>query len=264
MEMKLVAGVLTASLSILLAGPTLAVADGGNSIASATPVVFGTQQFGNTATGAFQPGSCGWGGSEDAYRSFWSLGVMAGDLVTVDWESSEGDNEIRLLPMGTTDFTLFQVTPVAEQSLAGNGKNELQYTSPESGALTMYFRVCSGTPGPYDFLASDQHAVVVGLNRRLHIRRVAKIGGTASLADGTPVPDGLPFTLTAKWGHRSAKFTTTSLAGSLVFNIALPPNAQGKLATFAIGRPADTQFQEAKSASLKVRVIQPRHRHHRR
>lgn len=241
-----------------------ASAEGGTSIAAATGVVYGQQQFGNTATGAFQPGSCGWGGSEDAYRSFWSLGVMAGDVVTIDWESNTKGNEIRILPMGTTDFTMFQVTPVAEQALAGNGKNQLKYTAPQSGVLPMYFRVCSDTPGPYDFLATNQHALVAALAKRLRIRRTARIVGTARLVDGTPVPDGLAFTLTAKWpGRGLAQFTATTQAGSLTFPVSLPPSTQGKNVIFTIGRPADAQYLEAKSASMKAKVARRHHRRHR-
>jgi hypothetical protein len=248
----------------LFSATTSAFAEGGKSIATATSVTYGQQQFGNTATGAFQPGSCGWGGSEDAYRSFWSLGVLAGDVVTIDWESNTKGNEIRILPMGTTDFTMFQVTPAAEQALAGNGKNQLTYTSPQSGVLPMYFRVCSDTPGPYDFMATDQHALVTALTKRVRIRRTAKLVGTANLVDGTPVPDGLAFTLTAKWPrHGLAQFTGTAQAGSLVFQISLPPTAQGKTVTFAISRVADAQYLEAKSSSQKVQVARRHNRRHR-
>jgi hypothetical protein len=252
------------------------MAEGGKSIAAATRVVYGQQEFGNTATSAFQPGSCGWGGEEDAYRSFWSMGVLAGDQVTVDWESSAPDTEIKLAPIGTTDYNLFQVTLAAEESLSGNGKNELQYTSPQTGILPLYFRICGATPGPYDFIATDQHAVVTALAPRLHIPTATTVSGTASLADGTPVPDGMAFTLTAKWSSQGlAQFTATSIAGTLDFPVALPPEAAGRNVTLTITRPADTQYLAAKSTSLKVGVARPkpaprpvrrhhrhRHRHH--
>jgi hypothetical protein len=63
--------------------PTAALADGGKTIAGATPATFGQQEFGNTATGGQSPGQC----SSNAmhYRSWWNVGVSAGDLVTIDW-----------------------------------------------------------------------------------------------------------------------------------------------------------------------------------
>ncbi len=256
---------------LLLALPsTSALAAGGKSIATATPVAYGQQEFGNTATDQFLEDSCGFG--IDAWRSYWNLNVLAGDELTIDWEGSPG-TELKLVAVGTTDFTFFQKEPVASQSLSSNGHSELKYKAPQTGVMPMYFRVCDfyeSAAGPYDFMATDQHALVVGLQQYAHIKSTTTLWGTASLADGTPVPDGLVFTLTASWGTRGqAQYQAASGGGALSFPLTLPVSAQGRFVTFTITRAADTQYQEAKSAGLKVKVALPKkpvvhHHHHRR
>ena len=254
---------------VVLANTATALAAGGKSIATATPVVYGQQEFGNTADDQHLEGSCNFNG--DAWRSYWTLNVLAGDLLTIDWESGVPKTEIKIMPIGTTDFTFLKIEPAASQSLSSNGKNQLQYTAPQTGGLPLYFQACGfeNVGGPYDFMATDQHALVVRLQQYPHIKSTTTLWGTASLANGTPVPDGLVFTLTASWGTRGqAQYQATSSSGALGFPLHLPTSAQGRFVTFAITRTADTQYQEAKSTGMKVKVALPRkrvrhhHRHH--
>ncbi len=256
-------------LVALASAPARALAAGGTSIASAPAVVYGQQEFGNTATDQHLEGSCGFSG--DAWRSYWTLNVVAGDRLTIDWESSAPKTEIELMPIGTTDFTFLKTEPAASQSLSSNGKNQLQYTAPQSGAMPLYFQACGfeNAGGPYDFTATDQHALVVGLQQYAHIKTTSTLWGKASLADGTPVPDGLVFTLSASWGdHGQAQYQATSSGGALGFPLSLPASAQGRFVTFTLTRAADVQYQEAKSTEMKVKAALPRvavhhkHRHH--
>ena len=240
--------------------PGTALATGGKSIAAAPPVVYGQQEFGNTATDQYLEDGC-FLGFANLYRSYWSLSVTAGDLLTINWEGTPG-TELEVMPVGTTDYTLFQTDPVVDQSLSSNGKNQAQYAAPVAGSMPLYFQVCASdseeVPGPYDFTVTAQHALVVGLTPRLHIRTNSVLYGTATLASGLPAPDGLVFTLTATWPAGSASYSATSVGGGLAVPLALPESAEGEAVTFAVTRAADVQYQAAKSAELSIKVARPR------
>jgi hypothetical protein len=254
--------------------PTTAAAAGGKSIASATPVAYGVQQFGNTADDQFLKESCSFWA--DGWRSYWSLAVTAGDLVTINWEGVPS-TELKLMPIGTTDFNLFQTNPVLSESLSSNGKNQAQYTVPQTGVMPLYFRLCGEEPGPYDFLVTTQHGLAVSFPPRENIRTTSLVYGGASLSNGAPAPDGMTFTLTATWPSGSATYSAASVGGGLSFQLALPEEAEGQTAKLAISRPSDSQYLEAKSAEIKVKVARTkaaaptpkphrkkRHHHHRR
>lgn len=253
--------------------PAAAMAEGGNSIATAPSVVYGQPEFGNTATGQELEGQfC-------RYRSYWSLPVTAGDLVTVDWEGTPG-TEIKLMPLGTTDYTLFQTEPAVSEGLPSNNKDQVTYNVPVSGAMPLYFRSCpissdwgEGRPGPYSFIVTAQHGLSVNLLPREHVRTNSVIYGSAALASGAPVPDGMSFTLTASWPHGSATYNATSSGGSLAFTLALPEEAEGQQATLALSRPADSEYVAPKTAEIQTQVakaaappapVKTRRKHHRR
>jgi hypothetical protein len=258
-------------LALLLAlPPTHSLAAGGSSIATAPAVTYGQQEIGNTATGQYLEDSCGFliGG----HRSYWGLSVLAGDKVTINWEGTPGTH-LDLMPVGTTDYTLFQTDPALYQDLSSNGKNQAQYTAPATGVMPLFFRVCTYSgeePGPYAFIATVQHQLLTALTPIATIKRTSVITGATSLADGTPAPDGLLFHLVAKWhsGGQLVRAATsaTTVSGALSFNLALPPAAAGKTVRLSISRAEDASYQATKSASINVGVTgaHRRHRHHRR
>jgi hypothetical protein len=242
-----------------------ALATGGPNIGAAPAVVYGKQLFGNTAADGQgkTPTGCING------VSWWLLPTLAGDKVTIDFEG--GVDFLDVWPVGTTDFNLNTANPFKEFPIGDNGKQEGVFTTPVSGAMPLEFftGVCfidgNGQPGPYDFTTTDQHAIVVALKRYLHIKTTTTLTGTASLADGAPAPDGLTFKLTVSWPGQKAKYTATSTGGTLTFPLTLPSSAKGKMATFVVTRPADAQYQAAKSATSLAqvaRVKRHRHRHH--
>lgn len=256
---------------LLLAAPATAAAEGGQSIATAPAVVYGQQQFGNTATGQSIKIGCSIGGT--LYRSYWGLGVLAGDVVTINWEGMPGTH-LRVMPIGTTDFNISDAEPAFSQEVSNTGKSQAMYTAPQAGVFPLYFDVCtSGTyhpPGPYDFLATVQHTLVVGISPITSIQTNSVISGTANLADGTPVPDGLVFTLNASWPSGSASYSAASAGGHLSFPLALPSSAQGQTVTLSLSRAADAGYLAAKSSEVKATVPlppkpkHPRHLHCRR
>ena len=251
MRRKTVVGVVLAmtAASLLAAwAPAIASAAGGKSIATAPLVTYGQQEFGNTAEDQYLEESCGFA---DAWRSYWSLPVTAGDLVTINWEGSKG-TELKLAPLGTTDFTLFSVDPALSQELSSNGKAQAQYTVPQSGTMPLYFRVCSGAaqPGPYNFIATAQHGLAVSLTPPPStIQTNSVLTGTARLASGAAVPDGLVFTLSAVGQFGTATYTAASSGGALSFPLALPATAAGQSVAMTISRPADADARSQEQRS---------------
>ena len=243
---------------LALLSPASAFAEGGKTIAASTPVSLGQQEFGNTAEGQDLEGqAC-------RYRSYWNVTATAGDLLTIDWEGTPG-TELNLMPVGTTDFTLFQTEPVVHQEESSNHKNQATYTAPVSGSMPLYFRSCpfssdfgEGQPGPYSFLVTDQHALVATIQPYLHLKTTTTVYGSAALAGGSPVPDGTSFDLTVSWpGNHLVQYAAASLAGGLAFPMALPEEAEGQNVTLAISRPADGTYQAVKSAEVTAKVAAP-------
>jgi hypothetical protein len=275
-------GLLTALAMVVLATalvvPATALAEGGKTIATAPSVVYGQPEFGNTAMGAEYPGKgCGFLGFNTYRDQFWLLNVTAGDLLSINW-GGVNNTELRLYPVGTTDYTVFgeSTRTAAEEDLNGNNKSQLQYNVPASGVMPLEFSVCydpdNETPGPYDFAVTAQHGLSVNLLPRPHVRTNSVIYGSAALVSGTPVPDGMSFTLTASWGNGSASYSATSAGGSLVFTLALPEEVEGQTITLSLSRPADSTYQAPKAVEIQTLVAKPRvqpppvkphHRHHR-
>jgi hypothetical protein len=251
---------MTGIVGLLASVPAHALAEGGKAISTAPSVVYGQQEFGNTASGQFLEGSCGTGlfGGGDGWRSYWSLEVTAGDLLTVNWEGTPG-TELKIMPPGTTDFTLFQTEPIVSEGLSSNLKSQAQYSVPLSGVMPLYFRVCSdyGTGGPYSFTVTSQHGLSVNLPLRPNIRTNSVIYGSAALVSGATVPDGTTFTLTASWSNGSASYDAVSSGGSLAFTLALPEELEGQTITLALNRTADSQYLAPAAAEIQTHVARP-------
>ena len=145
-----------------------ALAQGGSSIASASPVTFGLQNFGTAVVPAGV--QCDAGGFDDAFRSWWSLGVVAGDSVTVNWQVQVGQNDARftqidVYPVGTNDFSLPNTNVAADGGL-GTQMGQFKFNAPETGSMPLDFFApdCASNPGPYDFTAYVQHALVLAIS----------------------------------------------------------------------------------------------------
>jgi hypothetical protein len=236
-------------VGVALMAPSGAWAEGSSSISTGTPVVYGQLETGNTATGQdLSEQYC-------HYRSYWNVNVTAGDVLTVDW-SGTPETELKLMPVGTTDFTQFETEPALSEELSPNNQAQATYTVPVSGTMPLYFRSC-GAPGPYSFTAMFQHGLVVGLPAHESILTNSVINGTAALSTGGPVPDGTSFTLTATWSNGSATYTATSVGGGLSFTLALPEATQGQSVTLALSRAADSTYAAPATATIQSYVAKP-------
>lgn len=188
-------------LVLSLVASDSAWAEGGQSIAGATPVAYGQQEFGNTTGGAaeaidFSEG-CNGGYDDSATRSFWSLPVVAADVVTIDWEVQTSLTCLQVYPVGTTDFTLDKRTnccsdataPVLNESPAGNLKQESRFTATVSGAMPLIVRSFSGYGGPYNFTAYVTHTVRLSIPRHATIRHTGVLPVAVHNPEGGPVSD---------------------------------------------------------------------------
>ncbi|HEY8502448.1 MAG TPA: hypothetical protein VIL21_07155 [Solirubrobacterales bacterium] len=252
-----------------------ASAAGGATIAAAPSVTYGKQLFGNTAVddGGKTLSDCVDG------ESWWALPVLAGDHVKIDYEG--GLDYMQAWDVGTTDFNIHTAPFPQMFHIGSNDKEESVIEAPVGGTMPLRFYsfdeegfcIFSGSgddykPGPYDFIASVQHALSTAITPVTLILRKSIITGAASLADGSLVPDGLTFNLVVKWHSGGellrASYPATTAGGALAFQLALPPETAGKTVRLAISRPEDTSYQASKSVPLNVKVkAAPRHRHHR-
>jgi len=176
-------GVLVTALAVVLASALPVSAAGGTSIAGAPAVTPGVQQFGNTAAGSVI--GC-------RHSQFWTLNVVAGDEVTIDWESASVWPFLEILPVGTTDFSLGDTRYFANFSLNSNGKARSIFTAPTTGAMPVMFQTyqsCADSAhGPYDFTFYIKHATVASF------QRPAALGHTGTLQVSVHNPDGAAIT----------------------------------------------------------------------
>jgi hypothetical protein len=153
------------------------MAEGGQAIATAPAVTFGTQEFGSIKSH-----------SEGGCKTWWLLSAIAGDKFQIDWEVADPYVVLRLYQPGTNDFNWEQTSSAAEGSINGNGKAEFTYEAPRTGMMPLLFDDpgChgSGVPGPYNFTAYVTHALNVFLPR------VSALHRTGTIAIGVHNPEG--------------------------------------------------------------------------
>ena len=181
---RVVAVLLGAGCLSAFAAPVV-LADAGT-IAGATPVVYGQQEFGNTATGGVGQTRCSTGSS---YRSWWALSVTSGDALTVDWETQITSMNMNLFPVGTTDFTFLNTEPLVSEQVNANYKEQATYTATQTGIVPLEFHSdsgCNNPPGDYNFTASVLHAVVLSLPT------VSTLPLSGTISVGVHNPDGVP------------------------------------------------------------------------
>lgn len=243
-------------LVMLLLSPTASLAEGGQSIAAAPAVVFGQQEFGSLSHGAEV-------GSEHCipvYRSWWTLPVMAGDAVTIDWEAQDRYARLNLFASGTTDFTYPQTSPVIRSELNANSKAELTYSASQTGSLPLEIEggsdsSCNAGLGPYAFIASVKHTVRLFIPHRATLPRQGTVPVSVHTAEGGMISDpGLQIDLQlgshGHWQTIGHAGVTNSIAA---VPVRLPARLRGR--RFSLRATAHgSNYTAATSGSVPVRV----------
>jgi hypothetical protein len=190
---RLLLAMLASLVLSVVVSPPAALADGATSIAGAPLVVYGQQQFGNTATGGIdRADDCAW-----RYSSNWLLPVVAGDQVTIDWQAQGIATQLAVLPLGTNDFNVGGTAPTAQDALSAGGRGEVVFTASATGSLPLVFRSRSGgifcytgnDTGPYDFTAYVRHVVRLGLPVVSSVLRKGTVDVGVHNAEGGPISD---------------------------------------------------------------------------
>jgi hypothetical protein len=216
--------------------------------------------------------------------AFWRLPpVSTRDVVTVDWHSVPYTDEPGHYPLcmtlaqGIDDFNWGSVFekrdecssdgPVYELSGSGTAHTQVtvQETTTNSSYLEFYVYASRTEPSdyetyPYDFTVGPiLHYLGLTLNPPEKISANGVIQATATLANGLPAPDGLPFGLTVTWREGGvASYTGVSSGGVVSFQLALPESAYGKNANFVAFHPADGNYQEIVAPKQTVRIAKPK------
>jgi hypothetical protein len=164
---------LIASVGFLLSLTAAAAGEGSTTIAGAPTIVFGQQEFGTTVGGPHLEKPTG-------LASFWSLPVIAGDQLTIDWEATLGSSTgIHLYPVGgVNDYTDQEARTVAGQGQSDNGRNQLEYTAPTTGNMILAMVTNHSSGASYNFIADVKHALTLALPRsgRIGHRPTIKVG----------------------------------------------------------------------------------------
>jgi hypothetical protein len=244
----------------------------------APTITVGQHYFGNT-THQWNAGCC------NKTFDLWHLPpLMTADVLTVAWHA-ESDITRWCITQDVDDFNWAEHISQAEDnnsqcngsnveqvSANGNARTTAQVRSETTNGYLEFIGGGAEYPrGSYDFtIESIQHAIGVGLDRVTRIKPTSTLTGSANLSNGSPVPDGLAFTLTASWTtpanrvrHRR-RYRATSGGGSLSFPLNLPTSTRGKRVSIKVSRPADSQYLAAASSSVSAQVAGHRRRHSRR
>jgi hypothetical protein len=245
--------------ALLALAPASAVAEGGGSIAAATPVTPGAQEFGTAI--APQGVNCDGGGFADAYRSWWALKLVAGDRVTIDWQVTPGPTdqefaEIDVLPAGTNDFNLPNTNFSASTEFPlGQQMGEFVFNAPASGVMPMEFYRgdCATQAGPYSFTAYVAHRLLLSFPHVGSLARKGRVNVGVHMADGTAL-SGLRVAVQVLGRHGwSTVGSANALGGRANVKVSLPASMRGKREWLraAAGGPG---FFPARSNSVRVRV----------
>jgi hypothetical protein len=281
---RVIATILAASFVVLAVVSEASAFEGGGRKPSEAPLLAIGQHY----TGQLNnhKSDANYAGSKEV--AIWRLPPLTTrDIVTVDWHSvpfthSSGFPICLVLAQGVDDYSWGSVfgstTPLyggcdedgPVYSVSGSGSAQtaitVQETNTNSSYLEFYSRVqeeenpSSVETYPYDFTVEPiRHYLGVAIRAVKRVSANGSLSATATLASGSPAPDGLAFNLAVTWsGGGSASYSASSAGGAVSFPLALPETAQGKDATFVVSHPADAQYGEAVSEKLVALVAKPK------
>jgi len=259
---RLVLVALAVATGSVLAGASTAVADGGQTIAGAPTVVFGQQEFGNTANGGEGQPGC-FSSTGNTFRSWWGVAATAGDELTIDWETQSPSMYMNLFQVGTTDYNEPDQTPLVQENVNSNYKAEGTYTAIQSGVLPLEFfsdSGCGNPPAPYDFTVSVIHALAVSLSTL-----TGSLSGVATAGvhnpDGGPL-SGPPLVVNLQVSGVGLPWTSIGSAspvnGVATIDYAVPASLAGKAVEFrAVGQGTGYQTNTSSVQTVTIRSLPP-------
>ncbi len=240
-------------------GTSPAIADG-QAIASATPVVYGQQEFGNTANGGVGDSRCV--SSGNAYRSWWGLSVTSGDQLAIDWETHEKSMTLFAFPVGTTDFTFLTISALLEKQVNINYKEQATYTATQTGVIPIEFKSdtgCNNPTAPYNFTATVLHAVVLSLPTVTALPDSGAISVAVHNPDGAPLSDPnlvVSFEVLVSGSSYTAVGSAPVVNGTATVPFTLPSSTFGQSVTIEASSTGAV-YVPGSSATEAVTVAKP-------
>lgn len=268
-------------LVVLAAAPSASAFSGGGRKPSEAPLILAGQHYNGELSN--HKDDANFAGSTQV--AIWRLPPLSTrDVIYVDWHSVPIASESGYFPVcltfaqGIDDFnwgTRFDEATGYEcesgrgpvYRLSGSGTARTAITVPEtntnSSYLEFFTEADSSQPSqyesfPYDFtLESPLHYLGLGIRTAKRVAANGILEATATLANGLPAPDGLPFNLTVTWPRGgTASYTATSSGGVAAFQLALPETAYDQRGIFLVVHPADGVYAEARK-KLGLNIKKP-------
>jgi hypothetical protein len=273
-------GVLVGVFAVTMAiGVSSAAAfEGGGRAPSEAPLITYGQHY--TATLDNRKEDANYSG-RDAVALYKIPSLATHDQLVVNWHElpfahSSSFPVCMLFVQGLNDFnwgTIFGTTTSgycegSSYRVSGSGTAQTSITvqNADAGSYLEFFSEARQTEStrfetfPYDFsVEAPRHYLGVALGAVQKVAANGVLHAAATLATGAPVPDGLPFALTATWSG-GGTFTTTaaSAGGQLTFPLALPETAYKHSVEFVVSSAATAEYQAATSPKLTVEVTKPK------
>jgi hypothetical protein len=234
----------------------LALAAGGETIATAPPVTSRQQHIGNTSL-VQERGTCFLGNS--FFSEYWRVRLTAGDFLTVNFAITEinVDFTVSLYPNGTTDSSLGGERPLVSETVGTNGKGRFTFRAARTGTHPLRFASCGGfQTGPFEFTALVKHRAQLSLPPRRSIDRAGTVAVHVRTPDGRPITDrALRVTLRGTWGGKARTLGQTSPnRGVASFKLNLPaPVAGSAIELRAVAAGRDYFGAVTRTRSVRVR-----------
>ena len=163
--------VLAAACAGLVLVPATARADGGATISTATPVVYGAEQTGDTANGYHAQAEC------PTYRSWWALNATVGQEITVAWRAGDQVSAF-VFPAGTTDTNLSTPAQAPRRS-------NIEYVTAANDSVHGTFVITAGATGvlPLEFTSTTCDKPAGGYSFTATVRDAPTAPSASFLAD---------------------------------------------------------------------------------
>jgi hypothetical protein len=134
-------------------------------------------------------------------------------------------------PLGTTDFSINNASPLQTFSIGSNQKAESTFIANATGVFPIMFEACYDISdgGPYDFTAYVRHVPRLALLNVGTVTSGRTITVAAHYPDGSPISDsGLGIQVYGRWSHASHLLGSgTPANGQAVVKLTIPRSERG-------------------------------------